>query len=69
MRLRSGVDLSGHVVVIIDDVMTTGSTMGECARAIREGARGENAKPLDVWAAVLGVAAESTGEAADVRVR
>jgi len=69
MRLRSGVDLSGHMVVIIDDVMTTGSTMGECARAIREGTRGENAKPLDVWAAVLSVAAEGAGEVEDVRVR
>lgn len=69
MRLRSGVDLSGHVVVIIDDVMTTGSTMGECARAIREGTRGEQAKPLDVWAAVLSVAAEGTGELPDIQSR
>lgn len=58
MRMKPGVDVFGRLVVIIDDVMTTGSTMGECARAIREGSQGEKRSPTDVWAAVLSVAAE-----------
>lgn len=58
MRLKGGVEVFGRLVVVIDDVMTTGSTMGECARAIREGSRGEQTAPFDVWAGVLAVAAE-----------
>ncbi len=33
--------LSGRPVIIIDDVMTTGSTISECAKALRDGSAGE----------------------------
>ena len=33
--------LSGRPVIIIDDVMTTGSTISECAKALRDGGAGE----------------------------
>ena len=32
--------LSGRSVILIDDVMTTGSTISECARALKEGGAG-----------------------------
>ena len=31
-RLRQGVNLSGKRVLLVDDILTTGSTAGECAR-------------------------------------
>lgn len=33
--------LSGRPVILIDDVMTTGSTLSECARVLKEGGAGE----------------------------
>ena len=33
--------LSGRPFIIIDDVMTTGSTISECAKALRDGGAGE----------------------------
>ncbi|MGM9540680.1 ComF family protein [Anaerovibrio sp.] len=33
--VAAGTDLSGRMVIIVDDIMTTGATLSECARAVR----------------------------------
>jgi len=40
-RYTGGKSLSGHPVILIDDVMTTGSTTSECAKALKEGGAGK----------------------------
>ncbi len=40
-RYRGGKSLSGRPVILIDDVMTTGSTTSECAKALKEGGTGD----------------------------
>ena len=35
--LRSGADLTGRRVVLVDDVVTSGSTLSECAALLRQG--------------------------------
>lgn len=34
-KVAAGADLSGRAVIIADDIMTTGATLSECARAVR----------------------------------
>lgn len=52
-RLRRGVSLAGRAVVLVDDVLTTGSTMQAACRALREAGRPE------IWAAPVSVASSS----------
>jgi ComF family protein len=40
-RLKRGYDINNKKVIIIDDVMTTGSTIKECARVLKEAGAGE----------------------------
>lgn len=40
-RLCPGVDVAGKRVILIDDILTTGSTAGECARVLREAGAAE----------------------------
>ncbi len=47
---------AARVVVLLDDVMTTGATMREAARALRENWKGKE-QPA-IWVAVLGVTPE-----------
>jgi ComF family protein len=39
-RLRKSARIAGKTVLLVDDVMTTGSTLGEAARALRTGGAG-----------------------------
>lgn len=34
-RLRSGADVSGKRILLLDDILTTGATAGECARVLK----------------------------------
>ncbi|MCH7960752.1 MAG: ComF family protein [Planctomycetes bacterium] len=47
---RRGLDLRGRCAVLVDDVMTTGSTVRSASLALRRGAR-----PGAIWVAVLAV--------------
>jgi predicted amidophosphoribosyltransferase len=62
MRVRGGADLGGCTVVVIDDVRTTGATMMEACKALTRGSGERGNRPVQVWAAVLGVAVERPGE-------
>jgi ComF family protein len=52
MRARAGFDASGRVVVVVDDVRTTGATMTEACRAVRRAARSGE---VEIWSCVVGV--------------
>lgn len=54
-RRRRGADVSGKVIVLVDDVLTTGATARGAARALRQGLRGDE-RPSAVWLAVASVA-------------
>ncbi len=47
--------LQGRSVIVVDDVMTTGTTLSECARALKQ------AGAEQVWAATVARAFQDTG--------
>jgi ComF family protein len=49
-RVRRGTDLDGETVLLVDDVMTSGSTVAECARVLKR------AGAADVYIAVAATA-------------
>lgn len=57
-RRRRNADVGGRVVVLVDDVMTTGATARGAVRAIKHGLRGPD-RPGGVWLAVASVAESS----------
>lgn len=52
--VRTGHKLAGSSVCLVDDIKTTGATLNECSRVLRE------AGVLKVFALVLGVAGQNT---------
>lgn len=58
-RVRIPARMLPGLVIVVDDVRTTGATMSGVCRTIREGAKGSAAEGVECWAATLGVAPDA----------
>ncbi len=46
-RVKNGINLNGKTVLLVDDVYTSGATMNECAKILK------NARAKEVWGVVI----------------
>lgn len=58
LRALSPTDLASTVVVLVDDVTTTGATLREAARALRQGLKAAGSPPVRCWCGVVAVTEE-----------
>ena len=58
IRVASRHRYRGELVVLVDDVKTTGATLRACSRAICEGVGGAGTEAVRIWSAVVAVTPE-----------